>query len=89
MGEELQKPIRLSEHAAGYLGRRGFTVSEVEETIQTSEWRPAELRRLEAINDLPFSSRWNGAYYTTKRVRPIFVEEPSEIVVVTVYTYFF
>ena len=32
---------------------------------------------------------WNGVFYATKRVRPIFVEEVAEIVVVTVYTYFF
>ena len=31
----------------------------------------------------------NGVYYRTKRVRPVFVDEPSEIVVVSVYTYFF
>jgi len=28
-------------------------------------------------------------YYATKRVRPIFVEETTEIVVVTAYTYYF
>ncbi len=30
-----------------------------------------------------------GKFYHTKRVRPIFVEEELEIVVVTVYTYFY
>ncbi|MGO9269362.1 MAG: hypothetical protein ACLQOO_03725 [Terriglobia bacterium] len=28
---------------------------------------------------------WNGKVYATKRVRPIFVEEAAEILVVTVY----
>jgi ABC-type glucose/galactose transport system permease subunit len=31
----------------------------------------------------------NGEVYATKQVRPIFVEEAGEIVVVTVYTYYF
>ena len=39
--------------------------------------------------DFPFESVWNGRRYATKRVRVIFVEEADEIVVVTVYTYFF
>jgi hypothetical protein len=30
-----------------------------------------------------------GKRYATKQVRPIFVEEEREIVVVTVYTYYF
>ena len=36
-----------------------------------------------------YSDDWNGKFYATKRVRPIFVDEPEEIVVITVYTYFF
>jgi len=32
---------------------------------------------------------WNGRHYLTKQVRPIFVDEPERIVVVTVYVYFF
>jgi len=39
--------------------------------------------------DIVFSAIWNGKHYTTKQVRPIFVEEPHEIVVVTVYVYYF
>lgn len=32
---------------------------------------------------------WNGKRYETKQVRPIFVEQAEEIVVVTVYVYYF
>ena len=83
------KPIRLSTHARGYLARRGFTEAEVEETIRTSPWQPAQRGRMEAFKDYPYHNLWNGTFYATKRVRPVFVEEPTEIVVVTVYTYFF
>lgn len=82
-------PIRLSAHARGYRSRRGFTEAEVERTIRTASGRPARSGRLEAAMDFPYGAVWNGVFYTTKRVRPIFVEEPDEIVVVTVYTYFF
>jgi hypothetical protein len=83
------KPIRLTIHARGYLVRRGFTQAEVADTIRMSTWRPAQAGRWEAVKDFPFAAIWNGQRYATKRVRAIFVEEASEIVVVSVYTYFF
>ncbi len=83
------KPIRLSDHASRYIPKRGFTVAEVEEAISTMPWPPAELERLECRKDFAYGTEWNGKLYATKRVRPIFVEEASEIVVVTVYTYYF
>ena len=39
--------------------------------------------------NFPYSNEWNGKFYETKQVRPVFVDEPNEIVVITVYTYFF
>jgi hypothetical protein len=83
------KPIRLSAHALGYLQKRGFTVAEVEEAVCTRPWKPSELGRSECRKDFPHNAEWNGKVYATKQVRPIFAEEPTEIVVVTVYTYYF
>jgi len=79
------KPIRLSEHAKQQLQFRGATEQEVAQTIWTETWGPAELGRLECRKDFPFNSEWNKEHYATKQVRPIFVEESDEIVVVTVY----
>jgi hypothetical protein len=39
--------------------------------------------------DFTFKKEWNKKYYKIKQVRPIFVEKDKEIVVMTVYTYFF
>jgi hypothetical protein len=83
------KPIRLSKHALDYAEKRGFTVAEVEETIRTSAWSAAELGRLNCRKDFAFSKEWNGRFYATKQVRPVFAEEAGEIVVITVYTYYF
>jgi hypothetical protein len=83
------KPIRLSRHAHGYLDRRGFTQAEVEETIRTGPWMLARDGRYEASKEFPYHAVWNGVSYATKRIRAIFIEEPTEIVVVTVYTYYF
>jgi len=83
------KRIRLSAHAVSYIDRRGFTVAEVEEAIRTYEWQSAELGRLKCQMNFPYGRKWNGTVYDTKQVCPIFVDEPTEIVVVTVYTYYF
>ena len=83
------KPIKLSEHAKEQLFFRGTTEEEVIETIQASEWQPAELGRLESRKNFPFENEWNKKYYKIKQVRPIFIEEEKEIVIITVYTYFF
>jgi hypothetical protein len=84
-----EKPIRLSGHARLQLEFRGTTEQEVIEAIRTESWQPAELGRLECQKNFPFKAEWNRVYYKTKQVRPIFVDERDEIVVVTVYVYYF
>lgn len=59
------------------------------ESIGSAEWGPAELGRLDCQKDFPYGKEWNGTIYETKQVRPIFAEEETEIVVVTIYSYFF
>lgn len=67
---------------------RGVSGLEVVEAIRTAPWEPAERGRLECRQNRPFGSDWNGKRYATKQVRPIFVDEPGEIVVVTVYAFY-
>ena len=84
-----EKPIHLSGHARQQLGFRGASEQDVIESIRTSTWEPAELGRLECRKNFAFNAEWNGKYYSTRQIRPIFVEEPDEIVVVTIYLYYF
>jgi hypothetical protein len=83
------KPIRLTKHATGYLSSRGFTMLEVEQAIRSTPWGLTDLGRWDCRKDFPFNAAWNGHLYPTKQVRPVFVEETDEIVVITVYTYYF
>ena len=84
-----EKSVRLSGHARDQLERRGGTEQEVDKAIRTEMWQSAELGRLECRKDFVFNTDWNRKYYATKQVRPIFVEEADEIVVITVYVYYF
>jgi hypothetical protein len=83
------KPIRLSGHAREMIGYRGATEEEVKETIQTAPWQPARQGRWECRKNFDYGRDWNGKFYTTKQVHPIFVEESDEMVVITVYVYYF
>jgi len=86
-------PLDLPDHkrqiGPGEAWIRRWDKEEVIETIRTSPWQPAELGRLECRQDFFYGREWNGKFYETKQVRPIFVEEAGEIVVVTVYSYYF
>ncbi len=83
------KPVRLTKHAAGYRTIRGFSFGEVETAIRNGTWRPAAHGRMETDLDTEYDSDWNGRHYETKAIRPIFVDEPEEIVVITVYVYYY
>ena len=83
------KPIRLSAHARDQLRRRGGTEQEVVEAICSSPWEALDRGRSACSMNFSYANEWNGKVYETKQVRPIFVDESDEIVVITVYTYFF
>jgi hypothetical protein len=86
---DIKKPIRVSGHAKEQLEFRGTTESEIIAAIREGTWQAAESDRLECRKDFAFEGEWNKKPYKKKQVRPIFVDEPEEIVVVTVYVYYF
>jgi hypothetical protein len=85
----VDKPIRLSAHAKLQLRFRGTDESQVADAIRTQPWQQAEQGRLECRKDFPYNADWNGKHYATKQLHPIFADELTEIVVVTVYVYYF
>lgn len=81
------KSIVISNHAREQVASRGVSDIEVVEAIRSAAWETAGRGRMECRLNRPFASEWNGKH-ATKQVRPIFVNEPAEIVVVTVYAYY-
>ena len=83
------KPIRFSHHARQQMTLRGASDREVISAIRTGASAPAKQGRLSFRKDIRFGGMWGGHHYATKRVLAIVVDKPTELVVVTVYTFYF
>ena len=83
------KPIRLTSHAIEQCAERGASESEVRESIERGLRQPARRGRFMYRHNFEYRAKWQGEYYPIKQVAPVVVEAENEIVVVTVYTYYF
>ena len=83
------KPIHLTKHATDKLAERGGTEEEVLEAVETASWEPAPDGKVQCAKDFNYEDYWKERWFATKKVRPIFVELESAIVVVTVIVYYF
>jgi hypothetical protein len=83
------RPIRLTKHAREQCEERGATEVEVVRAIEEGSREPAKMGRTLCRYTFPFGGHWQGNLYSAKQVAPVIVEEPDEIVVITVYTFYF
>lgn len=83
------KRIRLTRHAKEQCVERGATEREVKAAIRKGSREPAKLGRELCRYNFSFGKTWQGRPYAIKQVAPIIREEVQEIVVITVYTFYF
>jgi len=83
------KPIRLTKHAQEQCVERGATEAEVKQAIEQGFREPAKMGREIYRLNFPFGKSWQDNIYAIKQVAPVIKEEPDEIVVITVYTFYF
>ena len=83
------KPIRLTAHAVEQCVERGATETEVREAIKRGVREPAKRGRFMYRLNFQYAAHWQDKFYAIKQVAPVAVEEQNEIVVVTVYTFYF
>lgn len=83
------KLIRLTKHARLQCSERGASEAEVLSAIRLGIQEPAKSGRVMCRYNIPFNALWQGNRYSVKQVAPVIVEEPEEIVVITVYTFYF
>jgi hypothetical protein len=68
---------------------RGATRAEVLETIRKGSRQRAKHGRQMCRFNFPFGATWQGKFYAIKQVAPVIKEHATEIVVITVYTFYF
>jgi hypothetical protein len=83
------KRVRLSQHAREQCEERGATEEEVCETIKRGVQEPAKHSRWICRANFQYDRKWHGQHYAIKQVAAVIAEKPEEIVVVTVYTFYF
>ncbi len=83
------KPIRLTAHAKEQCVERGTSEAEVREAIERGLAEPAKRGRTLYRLNLPYRARWQGEVYAIKQVAPVVIATENEIIVVTVYTFYF
>ena len=83
------KLIRFTAHALEQLIDRGATDAEVREAIERGIREPAKRGRLMYRLNFQYESEWQGKFYAIKQVAPVVEEAQNEVVVVTVYTFYF
>lgn len=83
------KPIRLTKHAMEQSIERGTDESEIIAAIRTGSREPAKLGRFIYRANFQYNAKWNNTFYPIKQVAPVIVESSDEIIVTTVYTFYF
>jgi hypothetical protein len=83
------KPIRLTKHAREQSVERGATRTEVTEAIRKGTREPVKHGREFCRFNFSFGKKWQDKFYAVKQIAPVITEEANEIVVITVYTFYF
>ena len=83
------KKIKLTLHAIEQCVERGTNESEVRKAIEQGAAEPAKHGRTLYRANFQFNSTWQGRFYRIKQVAAVVKEEGEELVVITVYTFYF
>ena len=83
------KPVRLTIHAREQCAERGATEDEVIQAVGEGTREPAKYGRTLCRINFTIGRNWQENWYAVKQVAPVIKEEAEEIVVVTVYTFYF
>ncbi len=79
----------MTHHAREQAIERGTTEAEIKESIAKGSRHAAKQGRWMYRHNFQYGAKWQGQFYPIKQVAPVVVEKANEIVVVTVYTFYF
>jgi len=82
-------PIKISLHAKEQMLERGASEEEVKIAIQKGEKQEAKKGRIIYKKNFQFNGHWRDREYKIKQVSPVVAIDGDEIIVVTVYVFYF
>jgi len=85
----MQNKVRFTEHALTRLTKRGATKEEVIEAIEFGSREIVKNDRIMCRLNFSYNKIWMDTSYPIKQVAPVIVEENDEIIVITIYTFYF
>lgn len=85
----MEKKIIFTQHSLERISKRGTTKEEVIEAIEFGNRESANGNKIMCRLNLPYNKIWLDTSYPIKQVAPIIVDEGNEIIVITVYTFYF
>lgn len=88
-GGWLLEKIVFTAHSLQRMKERGTNEQDIREAIRIGRKEPAKGKRSVYRLNLEFKRTWDGRYYGIQQVAPVVIEEGDEIVVITVYTFYF
>ena len=83
------KIVRLTTHAREQARERGASETEAREAGSKGSREPAKHGRELCRYNFAYGRIWQGRIYPVKQVVPVIKEDANEILVITVYTFFF
>lgn len=81
--------IVFSRHAQTQMQERGTDETEVVAAIHSGTIEPARNNRMLYRKNFQFDALWRGRSYRIKQVAPVVVAEADQLVVVTVYVFYY
>jgi len=82
-------PIKISLHAKEQMLERGASEEEVKIAIEKGEKQEAKKGRIIYKKNFQFNGHWRDREYKIKQVSPVVAIAGDEIIVVTVYVFYF
>jgi len=82
-------PIKISLHAKEQMLERGASEEEVKIAVQKGEKQEAKKGRIIYKKNFQFNGHWREREYKIKQVSPVVAIDGDEIIVVTVYVFYF
>ena len=81
--------IRFTQHSILQCKERGTNEKEILDAIEKGESENVKNGRIMYRSNFQYNREWGGKFYKIKQVAPVVKKEDNELIVITIYTFYF